>query len=338
MLKMGLKFLKNISWKLTIIVAAPLILPWLSYRIARQKGYDFIPAMIAALSVFLVTSLLYVSAFIPAFGILAELSPYFIGILAGIGGAAWDSVLIDNESNDQSVRHEPARPEPRITAPFDFLRSDIKYSKIMLSEKELLLTEQLTATSTPDNDARAQDIKLLKKLRERYLALKEKIDAVAQGLTASTELGDLDDLNPFGYITTPILLVKEYQVGESWLAVPNMSYITDYDFLRQWSMHQMINPLNRDSLLYPPAYARENISYETRYRFYPLNTQQCWAPELNEHAVHIQRVLTQLQPQSTSVVSEHVTEGRYSSQFFNNRVEVQPINITDASPWYSRLF
>ena len=68
-----------------------------------------------------------------------------------------------------------------------------------------------------------------------------------------------------------ILLVKQYQVGEKWLAVPGQSWIFDRDSLRdsctKGAYARGQNPVNRDNIVNPPKY---DGRYETRYRFHPF--------------------------------------------------------------------
>lgn len=318
LISLSLKVLKNFSMFLLNLFILPVILPLFSYHFLRKK-YEFIPSILTTLLLFLLTSSVY---FIALIALIALIAPFIMPTLAVsstliltlifvcsfISGCLSASVVIMwNLWLDDDELNLPSEIPTRLSGVPREIRSQLfesmlfpSNSKELLSYVECTLIQQKRVEATR-NSVHEQQKNQLNKLSNRYVLLKKKIDDIQVGLTTGTILEDYDDFNPHGDLHIPILCVKKYNKGEDWLTVPSVSHITDQEFLINWLIHGSVtHPLNRDSFLQPNVYIHEGVSYPTKYHFYKLSAQHCWAPELNESALEIRALLAQLDDQPTA--------------------------------------
>ncbi|MGL6028467.1 MAG: hypothetical protein ACRC0B_04320, partial [Legionella sp.] len=209
-----------------------------------------------------------------------------------------------------------------------------KRATALLSDSELALIKTLLVAATATDPQKPNRV-LLRSLSERYVALKEKIDAVQQALNTNKVLEDFDDFSPFTDVDTPVLCAKEYQKDDAWLAVPNMSYITGRDFIVEWSGSNQTHPLNRESLFTPSEYVDNGVRYNARYSFYQLTKDHCWASELDESALKIRELIKQLKPQSVPSAANGINN--FFSRMFSQAATTNELSSEfDLSPTNSR--
>lgn len=319
--------LKNIAWAvlefltrmlifLAIVAVSPIALPIFSYYLLRAKEYSRTVSIMVSLAVFTVVSSLYffaviVPIFMPNLAIAASiidlsqgllvLCPRILQVLAELlvhffppSPPPQPRSFNDYSDINQYDNQYDNQYEEGLT--FQNL-STTKRATALLSNSELALIKTLLDAATAIDPQKPNRV-LLRSLSECYVALKEKIDAVQQALNTNKVLENFDDFCPYTDVAAPVLCVKEYKKDGAWLAVPNMSYITDHDFIVEWSGSNQTHPLNRESLFTPSKYVDNGVRYNARYSFYQLTKNHCWASELDESALKIRELIKQLKPQS----------------------------------------
>lgn len=345
---LALRFLQGVLFLLAVaasIAFFPIIYPIWLYSLLRADKHGFVLSIMVALALFTILSAVsFVAIIVPLFMPTLAIAPLFFAIASELFVDfvmcavlpltffviipkmiwPWISLLRYSVTPSQPSPDEDNVPRmhassiftPTATTHIQFI-PNTHSAKRMLGPTDFALIKALLAPMTAD-DPQRQNKMVLRTLSERYVALKDKIDAVERALISDKVLENFDDFNCHGDVTIPVLCVKEYQKDGAWLIVPATSYITDGEFIVDWSRCNMTHPLSRESFVVPPNYVDNNVEYTARYSFYILSEPRCWAAELNESVIKIHELLRQLNPQDNSLMSQNTTAWNtsLSARFF----------------------
>ncbi|MCL9684752.1 hypothetical protein [Legionella maioricensis] len=200
---------------------------------------------------------------------------------------------------------------------------DMQEEPISDSEANLLTAEEIKAAEELINEFSTLNIALAPRLKEqvnllsvrtaRYKDLSSLLDSVKKALIAN-DLSEVEDQLVYMDVTTPILLVKQYQTPDNnWHSVPANSYVGDHDNFYQAVRENARHPLNRDYVANPTAYE----GLPTRYRWHYLTANACSAQELHEGSEEIRTLLETLPEQLTAAKQKASSPGSSPHALFS---------------------
>ncbi|MFA6302938.1 MAG: hypothetical protein WC627_07380 [Legionella sp.] len=156
-----------------------------------------------------------------------------------------------------------------------------------------------------------------RQLVNQYSSLSERLNKLQFALETGS-LDDVDDELINNGLKNPILVVKQYlSVDGQWKTVPTISHIADRDALLNWLIRNPTHPITRDIFKSPPDYVvSETETCPTRYRWFRLTKEYCYAPELGEIADTL-RALMQTLPQELGMTNNSVSAGSSRHSLFS---------------------
>ncbi|MFA6302939.1 MAG: hypothetical protein WC627_07385 [Legionella sp.] len=148
-----------------------------------------------------------------------------------------------------------------------------------------------------------------RQLVNRYTSLSERLERLQFGLK-SNNLEDIDDELVNNGLRNPILVFKQYLNAQGqWKCVPTISHIADREGFSNWLKYRPIHPITKDNYQTPPDYEiSKTEKYVTRYQWFNITEDYCYAPELGEIANTLREMMCSLQ-QEVGTPNNNVTVG-----------------------------
>lgn len=156
-----------------------------------------------------------------------------------------------------------------------------------------------------------------RQLVSQYSSLSERLNKLQFALETEN-LDDVDDELINNGLKNPILVVKQYLNAEGqWKTVPTISHIADREELLTWLKRNPTHPTTRDIFKSPPDYeVSKTEKYATRYRWFHLTKEYCYAPELGEIADTLRKMMQTL-PQELGIANISVSAGSSRHSLFS---------------------
>ena len=175
------------------------------------------------------------------------------------------------------------------------------------------LVKKLAALTLPlPMDMKANKEQLKTRLGQ-YKVLSANLESVKEALSMGNLSDIKDQVIAFNEIKIPILLLKQYKVGERWYSVPATGFVTDKETIITWLKQSAIHPLLSQETINRPS---EYKNMPTRYRWHVLTAEKCYAQELGEGAEEIRGLLIKLPEQLKALLEKKPNQGTSSRTLF----------------------
>lgn len=166
---------------------------------------------------------------------------------------------------------------------------------------------------------------------KQYTHLDRKLKAVQAYLNVGTKENIEDDFGIAQPIETPIMLVKQYRENDTWKTVPGVCHVTDIKALKsilRWEHPD--HPKTGEFLLAPTPYKKPNdetTEFETRFTWFRLTPEYCYAEGLGELADWISGLIPELNRSLAEAVIQPLTNPSETAQtLFATTREQNPVS------------